>query len=289
MSITTSHFGKFKFYDCGAFGMFSPVDERWQPNNHGKPTSQINTFFNTPRPAIDPAKNLIWAEISQIVRPLGSGTTILDVGAYIGTFCLPAALCAAQEGIDVAIHSFEPGPTGEVLAINIDLNALADRIIVHTEAVTDFDGYTLYTFKQGGAIGGNLFEKPSETSLERVVPARTLDTVVKDLGDPLFIKLDTQGHEPRIFKGARGIVAAKRACWRIEYLKWSARAAFDDADFATFLMKEFHCIEDGKILPDTAAMDALIEEIDTRKSRMTDLVLVPKDAPFTERVLAGFA
>ena len=289
MAIESSAFGKFTFYDCGAFGMFAPQSERWQPNNHGKPTRWLHQYFHTPRPAIDPETNRIWQEIRQVVRPLGSGTTILDVGAYIGTFCLPAALCARAEGIDVRIHSFEPGPTDRILAINIDLNGLGDVITLHNAALTDFEGYTIYSFTEGGSIGGNVFQTPGETTQERIVPARTLDTITRDLPDPLFIKLDTQGHEPRIFNGAKALVAAKRACWRIEFLKWSGQTKLGEETFAQMLMREFHVIEDGRPLPDMGAMDRLLEEVDTRPSRMTDLVLIPKDAPFTDRVLAAFA
>lgn len=282
-----SEWGKYGFYDCGAFGLFASASERWQPTNHGVRSSRYADFFGSPRPKIVPSNVHAWDEISPIIAALGSGSVILDVGAYIGTFCIPVYLCAREAGLDIQVHSFEPGPTHDLLRINVDLNDLDQSITVHNQAVTSFDGYAAYTFTEGGAIGGNVFARAGERSIERIVKALTLDTAVKDLSGPLFIKLDTQGHEPRIFQGAKAIIKQKRACWRIELLKWSALVELDGETFAELLMREFHVFEQNKEIADGHEMNALLDEVDARKSRMTDVLLIPRDGPITNTILSS--
>ncbi|MDD9908775.1 MAG: FkbM family methyltransferase [Ahrensia sp.] len=212
------------------------------------------------------------------------------MGGYIGTFCIPTALCCAEKGIEVkSIQSFEPGPTHELLKINIDINELSDQITVHHAAMSSFDGYTKYRFRSGGSIGGAVFGNDDSDTMERIAPCFTIDGFCNGLEDqdgPMLVKLDTQGHEGKIMNRARKLISQKRAVWLIEFIAWTARSEIDDGRFADLLTNEFYVFEEHKEIT-SETMDAFIDEVDARPHRMADLILIPRDAPFTQKMLAS--
>lgn len=278
-------FGQYSFFDCGGFGLFTLSGERFQPSYYGKRMHSPAGFFaerSTRR--IDPQRIRLWNELGPALRAVGPGGTVLDVGGYIGTFSIPLALAAAASGLHLTFHTFEPGPTRDVLAINVQINGLTDQIHVHDAGVSSFDGHAIYRFTPGGSVGGAMFGTASAEALERVVPCLTIDRFCADISGNLFIKLDTQGHEADIMNAARAVIAAKRAIWQIEFIAWVARKDFGGQSFAEFLLDEFHAFEGSReILPNT--MPAFLDEIDARESRMADLLLVPKEADFAVKLL----
>lgn len=278
-------FGKYSFFDCGSFGLFTLSEERFQPIAYGKKAYSPEKFF-TERASrrIDPSKIRLWNELGPALKAIGSGGTVLDVGGYIGTFCIPLSLAAKATGLDLTFHSFEPGPTRELLAINVQTNDLSDRVHIYDAAVSGFDGHAIYRFKSGGSIGGAVFGNPSDNDMERVAPCYTVDRFCADIPGNLFIKLDTQGHEADIMKAARSTIAQKRAIWQIEFMAWVARKDFGGQTFADFLLQEFHAYEGARPIH-PGAMSRFLDEVDARPSRMADLLLVPKDADFATPLL----
>ncbi|MEO4000995.1 FkbM family methyltransferase [Mesorhizobium sp. CAU 1732] len=279
-------FDKYSFFDCGAFGLFTLSDERFQPKAYGKRAYSPSTFFiEREKRAIDPNKVHLWNELGPALRTLGDATTVLDVGGYIGTFCIPLALSAQASGLDLTFHSFEPGPTRELLAINVQANGLASRVTVHDAAMSSFDGHTIYRFKTGGSIGGAVFGNGSSDDIERVAPCFTIDRFCKDVVGRMFIKLDTQGHEPDIMNSARLTISQKRAIWQIEFIAWAARKDIGGQSFADFLLQEFYLFEGHREI-NALTMPDFLNEIDARASRMADMTLIPRGAPFVENLLA---
>lgn len=51
----------------------------------------------------------------------------------------------------------------------------------------------------------------------RTVPCRTVDSLARELGVPVFIKVDTEGHEARIMDGARQVLSLGIVDWLIEF------------------------------------------------------------------------
>jgi FkbM family methyltransferase len=282
-----SQTGAYAFYDFGAYGLFTLKSERFQPT-HSARISYPEVFARerAQRPAIDPTQTLIWKELGGAIKALGGPVTVLDVGAYIGTVCMPLALAAKAEGVDLTIRCFEPSITHDLLAINIDFNNLHDTITLERAAISSFDGYTVFRFDPGGAIGGRAYGTSGSETIERIVPVRTLDSVTANISGKMVIKLDTQGHEHHIMGNSLRFIAEKRAIWQIEFLAWSGRAKVGEQTFVKFLLQHFHVFEGRRRIVNKIVEDFL-NEVDARKSRMADLLLVPRDAPFTDAVLAA--
>jgi FkbM family methyltransferase len=51
----------------------------------------------------------------------------------------------------------------------------------------------------------------------RRVPCKTLDSLALALGDPDFVKVDTEGHELYVLMGALGLLADGEASWLVEF------------------------------------------------------------------------
>lgn len=190
-----TEFGKYSFFDCGSYALFTLQDERFQPIAYGKQCHSPQEFFAAKSSRIIDLNSMrIWRDLGFVLQAIGSGGTVLDVGAYIGTFCIPLGPASKAAGLALNFHSFEPGPNYPVLSINIDLNDLGETITTHELAVSGYNGYTICQYKPGGAIGGTVFGKSLDGALNRIVPCCTIDSFCAGKPGKLFIKLDTQGH-----------------------------------------------------------------------------------------------
>ncbi len=122
------------------------------------------------------------------IRP---GAIVADIGAWIG----PTALFAAH--IAETVHAFEPDHAAfAALKKNIDLNpGLADRIILHNAALTNFDGtITMVSPGQAGMSESSTMRNHGDTSFN----AKALDAkrvFAEELNDVEFIKMDIEGGE----------------------------------------------------------------------------------------------
>ena len=270
------------FYDCGAYGLFTLASESWQPAQRGERADPAGF-------APDPAAKLfdpVWYNHGPVIRALGGRVHVIDVGGYIGTFTIPMALCAARAKQDLTFDVFEPGATVNVLRKSVAVNGLEDRIKVHHMAVSAQVGEVTFRWCADGQIGGQVFSD-ANTDRSATVPSTTIDAVCRDHAGPLLIKLDTQGHEHSIMAAARETIAAKKAVWQIEFMAASAKAPFGAGrTFAQFLEDEFVLFDVRKEVP-AGRMDALVASLPSRPSQMTDLIMVPKDAPFTAAAVAA--
>jgi predicted RNA methylase len=123
------------------------------------------------------------------IQSLGLAGTYIDVGAFVGTHTVFfGVICKADK-----VHSFEPRPPMYArLESNIELNQLADRVVAHQMALTDRDCEVTLDFGDG----------------VWVVPGRRLDDVVRER--VAVIKIDVEGMEPLVLRGARRLLRKSR-------------------------------------------------------------------------------
>lgn len=149
-----------------------------------------------------------------------------DVGANYGYYTLVAAGCGAR------VVSFEPvSATYEVLRRNVRRNLLADVATVRI-ALGDTIGSTLMTlYSSSGNNGAVRRSRGAVAHLTTLgveeVDLRTLDDVLAEgsFVPPTVMKLDTEGSELRILRGARRVLAAHRPILIIEHDSDIARDA----------------------------------------------------------------
>jgi FkbM family methyltransferase len=142
-----------------------------------------------------------------IAREVRPGSVGLDVGHMIGYFSL---LMANRTGPDGAVHAFDPDPRAhERLAENAASNSM-DWITVNLLALGARGGTARFGIHE--RIGWSSTKEVKEFSEWITVPMQTLDDYVaeRDL-DPArisVIKIDAEGGELDVLKGARNTLAA---------------------------------------------------------------------------------
>lgn len=135
-------------------------------------------------------------------RLIRAGDTVFDVGANVGYTMLLFAHLAGSRGKVVA---FEPGRRAfALLARNAERQANATVLQI---AVSDRTGEA--AFHEMDLSDLSTLE-PIEGGLAFTVPTVTLDEVATREGDPEFVKIDVEGHEPAVLRGMAGLFRAPR-------------------------------------------------------------------------------
>jgi FkbM family methyltransferase len=148
------------------------------------------------------------AETEFAIEQALPGTVAIDVGANVGMFTVPLALAVGPSG---RVLTIEPSPENvERLESNLELNGL-ENVVVEPIAVGDKAGqlvlqlasdpgfHSTAEIAESRAVEGNL-----------TVRAETLDQVWLRAHAPAvsFIKIDTEGSEDAVLRGAEQILQA---------------------------------------------------------------------------------
>ena len=159
----------------------------------------------------------------KIVR---AGDLVLDIGANVGAHTLPLA---RQVGPSGRVIAFEPTDFAFAkLSRNVALNPdLAERITLSRTMLVDAGETlpeTLYASwpVHGQGVHPTLRARAMSTAQARAV---TLDAFAADLPRIDFIKLDVDGHEARVLRGARAALGRFRPTMIVELAPYT----LDDA------------------------------------------------------------
>jgi len=143
-----------------------------------------------------------------LARGPGAGT-LLDVGAHIGLVSLGVTQRTAARSI-----AFEPAPTNAaLLRRNVVSHALCERIEIQACALDAEPGTVSLALSRDNSGDHHLASAAlaaAPTASPSVwVPARRLDDVLEGraLDAPVVLKLDTQGAEARVLRGASATLA----------------------------------------------------------------------------------
>ncbi|HEY1936093.1 MAG TPA: FkbM family methyltransferase [Acetobacteraceae bacterium] len=160
-----------------------------------------------------------------MLRAVQDGDVAVDVGANVGYFTVLLATLAGPHG---RVVSFEPGADNLArLERNIAVSG-KENITVVTQPASDVAGPTRF-YLNADASGGHALWDPgrfpgnakSAAQVRAVdVVATTLDDEVARLGlpPPKLIKIDTEGAEHRVLKGATGLLRERRVRYIIAEL-----------------------------------------------------------------------
>ena len=147
--------------------------------------------------------NLFSLELRRAVLPLlRPDDLVVDVGANFGFW----ALAAASRGCRVI--AVEPVPeTRARLAANAARNGLAERVEIVAAALSDADGPLSISVPGGESGQASAHPGGSGDSATFDVAATTLDGLLGDR-PARFLKIDVEGHEPAVLRGAARVLAS---------------------------------------------------------------------------------
>lgn len=150
-------------------------------------------------------------QVELLSTRLKEGDTAIDIGACFGELSILMAAMCGQTGHVVA---FEPDPYArEILIKNLKLNPRLKHPLIESYACSDTEGEaTLYS--RGGNSQSSLARSGVEFSAgdaaEKIrVPLVTLDAYLAkhNFPEPRWVKIDTEGAEIRVLKGAKKILS----------------------------------------------------------------------------------
>lgn len=140
------------------------------------------------------------------IDPRRDGRALLDVGANLGTTCIPALL---RYGFERAI-AVEPAPENHrLLRANLCLNGLEERVRTFAVALSDAEGEAELVLSRTNSGDHRTATRGAAPDGRRVsVPRTTLDALGLDPATIGLLWIDAQGHEGHILAGAGRLLAA---------------------------------------------------------------------------------
>jgi FkbM family methyltransferase len=142
------------------------------------------------------------------------GDTVIDIGGNLGFFVLILNELVGNSG---QIYSFEPSKRlSQKLASTIKINDLHNVSIVNL-AIGDSEGSTTlhYNPKQSGL--SSIVSDFENNSLSEEIKITTLDKFSQNISKRVsFIKIDTEGYEPQVLRGAQEIIRRDKPTIYIE-------------------------------------------------------------------------
>lgn len=137
---------------------------------------------------------------------LRAGDTFWDCGAHFGLFSVVASRLVGPTGLVLA---FEPAPSvREVLAKVVSMNKVFN-VIVRPEALSDRTGQTVFYATDSEASNANSLIKQARHSRGITIHTSTIDDIASKLSVRAdLMKIDVEGAEFALLKGARGVIEA---------------------------------------------------------------------------------
>lgn len=171
-------------------------------------------------------------EIHFVRRLLMPGQVAIDVGANYGVYTLSMAAAIGSAG---KLYAFEPdGVTAHQLRASVDANGF-DQVEIIQRAVSDVAGRGRFEVSENAELSRLLAD--DETSAQSVgVDTTTLDRCRNELQwDRIdFIKIDAEGQEPHVVRGASRLLTDLSPLVMAEYKH--------GAELNLTLIEEFACL-----------------------------------------------
>jgi FkbM family methyltransferase len=146
----------------------------------------------------------VTARLKGLLTP---GATFVDVGASVGFFTILASRLVGPTGRVVA---FEPGSQNtSLLLLNVQTNN-ADNVEVLQVAASSEPGLLLYSRSGGNGHAAAFDGNAGALAFSDLVRADTLDRVLADEKRVDVVKVDVEGAEGLVLRGARRLLEQRR-------------------------------------------------------------------------------
>jgi FkbM family methyltransferase len=139
------------------------------------------------------------AEFRSFISHCSSDMLLYDIGAHFGIFSLAAAHFGGR-----AIAVDASPAAAQMIGIQAALNQCTDRVRILRAAVSDAN--RAIDMLGSGAFSDGYFKAMSQRPKSELTRVRavTIDQMALQFGNPTHIKIDVEGHEAAVLRGARG-------------------------------------------------------------------------------------
>ena len=199
-------------------------------------------------------------------REVALGRVMLDIGGNLGRTAIPRVVLGDVE----MVYAAEPHPDNyDCLVWSILENGLTGLVLPDQVAISSHDGTaSLVPSRFAGGHALRPLEDTGEGDVTLTVPCYRLDTWIErhgiDLQDVSFIKVDVQGWEPHVLRGALHVLGHRHIAWQVEIAPGRlARAGSRPDEFYALLESHFNWFVD---LDKTRTGPRLVAIEDLRRS-----------------------
>jgi len=212
-----------------------------------------------------------------LTRALSPGSVFVDVGASIGFYTVLAGRLVGPSG---RVMAFEPGPQNHsILLLNLLINDLGN-VELFRIALSDTPGVLLYSRSGGNGAIDEYDGEPDRLAVADLVDARPLDEVIDPHLQVDVMKVDVEGAEGRVFRGAEQTL---RRCRPTVFFEFSpttlqARSGMDGTEMLSFLSDigyRFEALASDGIVVSAASAQGLLETFDKNVVGHLDVVARP--------------
>ncbi len=214
------------------------------------------------------------SELAFVKRTVRTGQHVVDVGAHIGFFTVCLAELVGPTGSVFAYEAFDENAS--LLERTIAENHWEDRVRVARAAVGALDGtidltYATETLNSGGAFVLTGTDSAPPGHATRRVRAVSLDR--EPLRRPVsFIKMDVEGAEPLVLRGAARLIADDRPVILSElHAEQLARVSHSSVEQYLSEMRRLgygcHLLEAGALGPEITSPPS---------QQITSIVMIPR-------------
>ncbi|MEQ8247516.1 MAG: FkbM family methyltransferase [Alphaproteobacteria bacterium] len=157
------------------------------------------------------------------VNSIRPGAVVLDVGAHVGLFAMPAAIAAGKNG---AVVAFEPAPRNvDLLRRHVRLNKLSNVEVVQTLLGDQVRRDVEFHVASRDSGLNSLADTPKLKGSRKIgLPMISLDAFCFDRGlKPNLIKMDIEGGELAALRGARNVLQRDRPLLLLSVHPWHLR------------------------------------------------------------------
>lgn len=164
-----------------------------------------------------------YADMAFFVHFLRKGDVFADIGANVGSYTILAAKIAGA-----TVIAFEPlEVTAAVLAENVALNEVADRVTIQQIALGGTAGTARFT--SGHDTMNHFSDDQQDAAVEVVVDTADAQLAGRNV---VAMKIDVEGAEDLVFSAAAGLLAEPQLiAIEIETLSESVRTMIEAAGF----------------------------------------------------------
>ena len=158
--------------------------------------------------------------VKAISAEVQRGSVVADIGAHIGYYTLLLARLVGPQGI---VYAFEPVPENfEALSENIRLNH-CDWAKPLQMAVLEHAGHVEVSVPAGEPFPETASVARGQGGQRKSFGTISVDEFVAESHAPIsFIKLDAEGAEEQILRGARETIASAHPTWLVELHQFDA-------------------------------------------------------------------
>jgi FkbM family methyltransferase len=151
----------------------------------------------------------IWEEAieASILSLLHQDETVVEVGCNMGYHTL--AMCE-KIGRGGRLYGFEANPeVYRLLLLSLEYNDFNLQAITHNFAVSDHEGVAQLAYRPGQIGSGSIVAGVHRQFATDVVDVQTrkLDDVLDDVSDVAMLRMDAEGSEPLIVRGAERLIS----------------------------------------------------------------------------------